>query len=790
MRPTLWQIARQLGVVGSVWNQGDKVMIHLWCTDSQLHQFIDQLKKQAPGRSHIERIDHTRLDAKLPIPSDFTIATSKTGSQPTQTLPDLATCSDCLAELRDPFNRRFGYPFINCTQCGPRYSIVRQLPYDRANTSMAKFELCSRCLKEYQDPTDRRFHAQPNACPECGPSLWLEDSQGQVLCTPPPNDYSSIFDFCCAAIRAGNIIAIKSIGGFHLACDATNEAAVGTLRTRKRRPGKALALMAANLEIIRHYAQVNEQQAISLSDPAAPIVILPRRTQSPPLAANIAPDQDTLGFMLPGTALHTLLVDELETPIVMTSGNSSGAAPCISNSSAREKLQHIADFFLMHDRDIINRVDDSVVRHFSMTPASPIPITLRRARGYAPKPVSASLQLNTQKNILAMGGELKNTFTLITQGKAIVSQHIGDLKQSDHRLEYQHQIQRFLELYRVKPDLIVTDLHPDYASTRLGIEHAAALNIPYQAVQHHHAHIASVMYEWGINPEQTVLGIALDGLGLGQDHALWGGEFLQVSYCRCDKLAGFRPVPLLGNHKAMQEPWRNCLAHLLSIQPWEHWLREFADLEIIQSLSKQPIKQLTQMHDHGLNSPKTSSAGRLFDAVAAALGLGPESQEYEAQAAIKLESLALRYPQKIKLRYPFNWNGNELDWRPLWPGLLRDLQQNQPTDLIAAKFINTFTAAIATAAKDIANQYQLETIAFGGGVFQNTRVLENLYQTLSQDGFQVIYPLQVPPNDGGLSLGQAVIGTFTIKNPAQTPYRKCADRQNNSQQKSDRREYR
>jgi hydrogenase maturation protein HypF len=652
----------------------------------------------------------------------------------------------------DPANRRYRYPFTNCTHCGPRLSIVRAIPYDRANTSMASFIMCPQCQAEYDDPADRRFHAQPNACADCGPGVWLEDAAGNRL---EPEGDDDVIHAAARLIRAGSIVAVKGIGGFHLACDAGNAAAVDELRRRKVRYHKALALMARDLDMVRRFAAVNAAEAALLRDRAAPVVVLDVAGES--LPAGIAPAQQTLGFMLPYTPLHYLLMQDMTRPIVLTSGNRSDEPQTIDNLDAHRRLERIADYYLLHDRDIVNRLDDSVLRV-----ADGRPRVLRRARGYAPQPILLPESFAGAGSILAMGGELKNTFCLFQAGRAILSQHIGDLEDAATHRDYGSSLQLYRQLFGHQPSVIVVDRHPGYFSTRAGQELAAEAGARLVAVQHHHAHITACMAEHGLPLDAgKVLGVALDGLGLGEDGTLWGGEFLLADYCGFERLAHFQPVPLTGGAQAIREPWRNTFAQLRGMLGWERVARDYAGLDIIRYLNARPLAILQTMAERGLNSPMTSSCGRLFDAVAAALGVCRERVSHEAQAAIELESLATaEFHAQAAQAYPCDFsegNVRVLGWRRLWEALLEDLRQETSAATIAARFHQGLARAVAESARALCLQHALDTVVLGGGVFQNRLILEGVSERLRTAGLKVLSPGDLPANDGGLALGQAAI---------------------------------
>jgi hydrogenase maturation protein HypF len=748
-RPTVWRLARECGLKGSVRNDAEGVLIQAWGDDRALADFVRRLETEQPPLSHIEAIYRSPLDAELTVPADFSIDASQGGEARTGVAADAAVCPACLAEVLDPADRRYRYPFTNCTHCGPRLSIVRAIPYDRANTSMAVFPMCAACQAEYEEPADRRYHAQPNACADCGPRVWLEDGEGRRLQTEPDCD---VVEQAGRLIRQGHIVAVKGIGGIHLACDAGDEMAVSRLRSRKRRYHKALALMARDLQMVARYAQVDEAEAELLKDRAAPIVVL--QAAGEPLAESVAPGQNSLGFMLPYTPLHHLLMQGMQRPIVLTSGNRSEEPQTIDNAEARQRLGEIADYFLLHDRDIVNRLDDSVLRL-----AAGRPRFLRRARGYAPQPIRLPEGFVEADQILAMGGELKNSFCLLQGGRAILSQHMGDLEDAATLRDYRHNLRLYRQLFDFVPQLIAVDKHPNYLSTQLGQAMAAEEGVELAEVQHHHAHIAACMAEQGL-PMDTgkVLGVALDGLGFGNDGGIWGGEFLLADYREFERVAHFQPIPMLGGARAMREPWRNTLAYLCGLFDWEQVAQECADLAIIRYLNDKPLGNLLTMLDKGLNSPPASSAGRLFDAVAAAVGVCRDLAGFEGQAAIELEALAEPYfEQQAEAVYGFDLCAGVLSWKPLWRSLLRDLRAEVEAGIIAARFHQTVAQAVAETAHGLCQQDDIRTVILSGGVFQNRLLLERTSHLLQQRGLQVLSPEHTPANDGGISLGQAVI---------------------------------
>lgn len=764
-RPTMWRLAHACGVTGDVRNDGDGVLMHVSGEASGVERFLSRIRSEAPPLARITSIE-TRPAETAVSTDDFRIVTSAAGHVRTQIAPDAVVCAACRTEVFDPRDRRFGYPFANCTHCGPRLSIVRRVPYDRPNTTMAAFALCSGCAAEYGDPADRRFHAQPIACPRCGPVATLEDWR-----RPAPGVAADAVATARVLLLSGSIVAIKGLGGFQLACDATNAAAVAVLRARKVREEKPFALMAFDLATIRRYCTPGADEVALLESSAAPIVLLtadgPER-----LPAAVAPGMRTLGFMLPSTPLHALLLAGIGRPVVMTSGNRSSEPQVIDNAEARERLAAIADFALVHDRAIANRVDDSVVRF-----AAGRPRVLRRARGYAPEPIALPAGFEQAAGVLAVGAELKSTFCLVVDGSAVLSQHQGDLEDAATYADFQHNLALYEQLFDRAPMAIAVDLHPDYVSTQYARERAERAGLPVVEVQHHHAHVASVLAEHG-RPlaAPPVLGIALDGLGYGDGGELWGGEFLLADYRGYRRAGTFKPIALLGGAQAMREPWRNTYAHLMAGLGWAAFAAHYSELELFACLAAKPRAALDAMTERNLNAPRASSCGRLFDAVGAAVGLARDRATFEGQAAMLLESIVERdtyaggsagdaYPFALETLgssgLPF------IEPRPMWVALLDDLLRGEPAGQIAARFHRGVAKAIVALALRIATGpgtkvAALDTIALSGGCFQNVILLETVGELLRAAGFRVLANARVPANDGGIALGQAAVAAAIL----------------------------
>jgi hydrogenase maturation protein HypF len=761
-RPTVFRVAREHGVRGEVRNDGEGVLIHAWAEPLALDAFVQALERACPPLAAIDLIERVEAPGQQPAPDTFSIRSSERSPARTGVSPDAATCAACLAEVLDPFSRRYRYPFTNCTHCGPRLSIMRGLPYDRAQTSMAGFPLCAACRAEYEAPSDRRFHAQPNACHACGPRARLTRADGRALSTADLTQLDDV-DAAASLLRRGEIVAVKGIGGYHLACDATDADAVARLRQLKGRDRKPFALMARDETVLRRFACPSEPEWALLASPAAPIVLLgangPER-----LPAEVAPGQNTLGFMLPYTPLHHLLLRRMDRPIVLTSGNRSDEPQCIDDEAARRELGGISPYLLWHDRPIENRVDDSVVRVVAGAAR-----VVRRARGYAPLALRLPPGFAPARPALALGGELKNTFCLIRDDQLIVSQHIGDLENAATYRDYLHHLELYQRLYQHDPERLVIDRHPEYLSSKLGRERAEERGLALASVQHHHAHIAACLGDnaWPLHAGR-VLGVALDGLGFGDDGELWGGEFLLADYHGYERLGTFKPVALLGGAQAMREPWRNTYAHLMAEMGWAAFALNYDGLELCRFLESKPREALAAMLARREHAPLASSCGRLFDAVAAAVGVCRGAASYEGQAAVELEALvdaAALEREDDELAYPFavpRLGGKGLPYiEPLamWQALLGDLVLDTPPGVIAARFHKGLAKAIVGMVGRLhrAGPERFDTVALSGGVFQNATLLELAMTRLRAEGFRVLAHERVPANDGGLALGQALV---------------------------------
>ncbi|NJR14630.1 MAG: carbamoyltransferase HypF [Calothrix sp. CSU_2_0] len=787
-RPHVYRIAKKNGLCGEVFNDGEGVLIRVLGSEELVTQFVHQLQQECPPLATINKINRTNYIGEFNF-NDFTIAPSVNNAINTQVAADAATCSQCQNEIFDPYSRWFRYPFTNCTHCGPRLSIIRAIPYDRNNTSMAKFTMCPTCDRDYNDVTNRRFHAQPTACHICGPKAWLERADGKPFTVSMFSMLDEI-DAVCTLLQKGEIVAIKGIGGINLACDATNTNAVEKLRQRKQRYHKPFALMARDIAVIEQYCTLNTKERELLQSPVAPIVLIKKRIRNinqklfapcPLISFSVAPGQNTFGFILPYTPLHHLILKRMNRPIVFTSGNISNEPQCIDNDEARHKLGKIADYFLFHNREIVNPVDDSIVRII----ADKVRV-IRRARGYAPAAIELPDEFKKAPQILAMGAELKNTFCLLDNGRAILSPHLGDLENAATFQSYKKTLNLYLNLFEHQPEAIAVDKHPEYLSTKFGKKLAETSNKKLVEVQHHHAHIAACMVENHL-PLDTppILGIAFDGLGYGDDKTFWGGEFILANYRDSQRIATFKPVPMIGGKQAIYQPWRSTYAHLRLILESEELEKKFPDLELFHFLRSrmllalpsdslgvsQPIQLLDKLIVKGINSPLTSSVGRLFDAVAAAIGICREKCSYEGQAAIEMEALIDSYFFENKqglIGYNFeiieSANITYIDSQPMWIELINDLQQHLPQQIIAAKFHQGLINIIVKLVSSIQKIYNINQLVLTGGVFQNSILLERLQPQLETLNIKVITHSLTPTNDGGIALGQAVISAARLIN--------------------------
>ncbi len=859
-RPFVYRLARRLGLVGHVRNVGDRVVIQAAGARAVLDAFAAALRAEAPPLARVEQL--SRTPAPLPGEEDFRILTSGAGTVSAGVAPDVATCPACLAEMADPKARRFRYAFTNCTDCGPRFSIVAGLPYDRPATTMAAFAMCAQCAAEYENPADRRFHAQPIACPRCGPRVWLEGTEGAPggnpaggrggavplsygasaargasvgtgpaaggadLAAGPPSPHrqpsarrpitgatvppetgpeasvaghagargaqgplpgvmpealphaplgapalpvaepsarpaaatahirdADSINAAAALLRRGAILAVKGIGGFHIACDATDAGAVAELRRRKHRPAKPLAVMATR-EMAARICTIGPAEAEALAAPSAPIVLLEMRTPGA-LAPAIAPGQRHVGVMLPYSPLHHLLLEAAGRPLVMTSGNRAGAPQAIETEDARAGLAGIVDGFLMHDRPIARRLDDSVVRLVAGRMR-----VLRRGRGLAPMPLALPEDFAGAPPVLALGGELKSAICLTHGAKALLSHHLGDLDAPDTIDAFEVALRDYAALFAHAPAAVAVDLHPGYRATRVGAARAEALGVPLAGVAHHHAHMAAAMAEAGWRRgDGPVVGLVLDGLGLGADGVLRGAEILVGDYVAARRAGSLSAIPLMGGDAASREPWRVLLAHL------DRAVGRRAvdgDPALAALFGGRPAATLRAMADKGLNAPPAHSAGRLFDAVAALLGLAPERLSHEGEAAMALEACA----DITAAPYPFAVRALEdvleIDPTPLWQALLADHAAGRPVGAMSGAFHRGLAQVFTDMAAREARRAGIGAVALSGGVFQNALLLAEVEGRLAGHGLRVLSPEQVPAGDGGLALGQAVVAAARL----------------------------
>ncbi len=731
-RPFVYQLARRHGLRGQVANTAAGVAVHLEGPAEGIGNFLDDLPRQKPPLAHIVEIRST--ERTVQGFEGFSIAPSR-GAEQRGTLiaPDAAVCEDCLRELFDPTDRRFEYPFINCTNCGPRYTIIEDIPYDRPRTSMRHFSMCPECQAEYDDPADRRFHAQPNACPVCGPQVALFDHRRATAGGADP------IAGAARLIREGHIVAVKGLGGFHLAVDACNDAAVARLRRRKLREEKPLAVMSADLDTIAGYARLAAEESELLTARQRPIVLLPKRLPEK-LAFEVAPRNHYYGVMLPYTPLHHLLLAHGFTALVMTSANRSEEPIVIDNDDAFERLAQIADYFLVHDRDIYLRSDDSIVRHVAGHTR-----VVRRSRGFVPVPVFLKSEVPA---VLACGAELKNTVCLTRGRQAFLSQHIGDLENEATEAFFRLTIDHLKRILDISPEWVACDRHPDYLSTQWARSQSEATVIE---VQHHHAHIAAAMAEHQL--QGPVIGLAFDGTGLGDDGTIWGGEILAADISGFRRLAALEAVPMPGGAAAVKEPWRMGLAYLHTVFGDNLWE---LDVPLLRELDRDRARIVVQMVDRRINAPLTSSLGRLFDGVAAILGLRGQVA-YEGQAAIELEMIA---DGRDCGAYPFEWDDGacrSLRVAPLLKALVADIHHRVPAFIVSRRFHETIIRMCSALCATLRSETQMRRVVLSGGCFQNALLSEGLHHALAADGFEVFAHRLVPTNDGGLSLGQAMV---------------------------------
>lgn len=748
-RPFVYRIATELGLGGWVLNDSRGVLVEAEGPEGAVEEFLRRLADDAPPLAVVEKVESETLDATGE--TNFTITESDDAGEPLALVsPDIATCEDCLAEVFDPGDRRYRYPFTNCTNCGPRFTIIGGVPYDRPLTTMAAFQMCDACLAEYEDPLDRRFHAQPNACPVCGPSLRLADPAGRSVA----EGNEAALQAVALAFAEGKIVAVKGLGGFHLGCRADDETAVAELRARKHREDKPFALMVGSPAAAAELVELAPAEAELLVSRERPIVLAPRRAESR-VAASVAPGARELGLMLPYSPLHHLLMWDAGTAIVLTSANVSDEPIAYRDTDALQRLAAIADLFLLHDRPIHTRTDDSVVRALDVPAPEPgtdmerRPLFLRRSRGYVP----AALPLDEAPPLLACGAELKSAFCVAKGGRAWVSHHIGDLKNFETLSSFKEGIEHFQSLFAVEPGLLVHDMHPSYLSSAYALERAEQEGLETLAVQHHHAHLAAVLAEHG--EEGPAVGVIYDGTGYGTDETIWGGELLSGDARGYERSGHLHPVRMPGGDRAVRQPWRMACAWMLEALGPEPPLPPG-----IAALGVEPgdWAKIGELASSGLASPVTSSAGRLFDAVGAICGIRAEVN-YEGQAAIELEAAA---DPAEPGAYPLPFADGVLDARETIRAVLADLGAGAGVPTVAARFHNAVAKASAAAAAELAAAAGLDAVVLSGGVFQNRLLLERTAAAAAGHGLRVLTPRRLPPNDGGVSYGQAAVAAASV----------------------------
>ncbi len=740
-RPFIYNLALQYQLNGWVKNTSKGVIIEVEGKANHVTAFVDQISVLAPPLSHIDSIEHQEIE--LNGHTGFQIIESE--SIPGAFVPispDISICDDCRRELFDRNNPRFRYPFINCTNCGPRFSIIQDIPYDRPATSMSSFKMCTFCQDEYDDPTNRRFHAQPVACPDCGPHIWLQVN-GQ-----PTIEKEQALQAARRMLKEGKILAIKGLGGFHLACDASNDKAVKMLRERKKRTDKPFAVMVFDTQTAQHYTHIESAEMELLTCKEKPIVLVKKNTNST-LSPFVAPGNDKLGIMLPYTPLHLLLLEpEVGFPdvFVMTSANISEEPIAYTNDGAISRLEDIADGFLMHDRTIHMRIDDSVVSSFRDKA-----YFSRRARGFAPQPIPLP---RPAPMLLAAGAELKNTFCLSNEKYAFLSHHIGDLENAEALRSYQEAIAHYEHIFRIQPAAITCDLHPDYLATRYAAERACQEELPLIEIQHHHAHLAACLADNRWDKDELVIGVILDGTGLGSDGTIWGGEFLVGNYDGFERKYHLTPVPQPGGDAATHNPARMALAHL-----WSAGIAWHDDLPPLQHMSGEERSILEKQLELSINTPLTSSMGRLFDAASALIGIR-QKVNYEAQAAIEMEALCVENEEGV---YPLEIEEDRLNCAPLWNTLLQDLRNHTAPAILATRFHNSIIQMVLETVSNIRQQTGCATVVLSGGVWQNRFLLTHSVPLLEKAGFEVLWHQRVPTNDGGIALGQILIAQQSLE---------------------------
>ncbi len=741
-RPHVYSLALRHGLTGFVGNDAAGVFIEIQGEQGSLDLFVDRLQATPPPLARIESVAINSIGI-LPHDSSFVILQSKSNHvESTSVSPDIATCDDCLREMLDPADRRYRYPFINCTNCGPRFTIIRSTPYDRSSTTMQGFNMCRACQDEYDDPSDRRFHAQPNACRLCGPELsYLQrgaEHKDEQAISAAQND-----------LAQGRIVAIKGIGGFHLAVDATNADAVLRLRERKRRPGKPLAVMARDLDMVRQFAILSKEECDLLISPQRPIVLLQVRADEDafPFATEVAPGTDRVGVMLPYSGLHVLLMQN-SSPLVMTSGNLSSEPILWRNEDALERLAGIADAFLLHNRDIHVPCDDSVIR---ICDGHEAPV--RRSRGYAPLPVGLR---SSGPSVLAVGAELKSTFCLTQRDHAYLSQHLGDMENLETLTAFEQALEHFQSLFRTRPEVVACDAHPGYLSSSWARRYSEREGVPLVEVQHHHSHLCSTMAEHGLDGSSPILGVVFDGTGYGTDGAIWGGEILKATYTSFERILHLGYTPMPGGEASIRNPYRMALAHLWSAGiPWS------SGLPCVDAATETDLSILQQQLSSNLLCVPTSSMGRFFDAAASLIGVR-HRVEYEAQAAIELE--AVSDDLYASRAYPVRIQRGEIDPRPVIRAIVDDIRSGASKATLAGRFQRTVVQMIVNAAEEARRLTDIGTVALTGGVMQNMRIAGLASLQLREHGFRVLEHRLVPANDGGIALGQATIALARQRN--------------------------
>ncbi|HET7272181.1 MAG TPA: carbamoyltransferase HypF [Rubrobacter sp.] len=749
-RPFVYALARKHGLSGTVRNDAEGVRIEAEGSPEELERFVRALQEESPPLAVVESVHWQPLAARGD--AEFRIARSREGLRRQALVsPDVATCDDCLAELLNPEDRRYRYPFTNCTNCGPRFTITRSVPYDRATTTMSRFEMCPDCQSEYDDPSDRRFHAQPNACPVCGPQVRLLDRFGHELHAKPEDPIAR----AARMLRGRAVVAIKGLGGYHLACDPLDEKAVRTLRGRKVRQDKPFALMARDLAQVREICHVSPEEEAMLTSPSRPIVLLQSRENSS-VADEVAPRQKTLGVMLAYTPLHHLLLRDAGIPLVMTSGNNSDEPIAYRDDEAFGQLCEIADYFLVHDREIHMRCDDTVVRT-----AGRRPYQIRRSRGYAPAPLR--LAESVPRHTLACGGELKNTFCLARGSHAFVSHHIGDMENYETLRSFREGIEHYSTLFDVKPELVAYDLHPEYLSTKYARELEES-GLPAVGIQHHQAHVASCLADNERDGDEHVIGVALDGTGYGTDGAVWGGEFFEGSLDEgFTRLAHLEYAPLPGGSAAIKQPWRMALGYLISRYGEEETLK--LPLAAVREAGERNVHLIARLVQHELNTPPTSSAGRLFDTVAALVGVpGSKRTTYEGQAAIELE-LAANGPTTRSYPYQLRPEGDGwiVQTSEVIEAVVEDLLSERPKAEISASFHRTMADMVVAVCDAVRKSEGASAVAISGGTFQNMLLLDQTIKLLEEEKFVVYTHSRVSANDGGIALGQAILADTVLR---------------------------